>query len=244
MHLYGQIGRRIRRSPSSMNPVVRFCMGKPQPNPKSLVLIKGLPLSITNSSLSEALAGIDARRCEVEPGCALHIVDEAAAQVAAATLRNNLGLRATVKNTALPSLALHNLPNNVSVDSLRESFSRFEPLTVRMSGKRCITITLPDAETSLHAFKLAQTISVGGRNLTGNVSRSPDGRYCIQINNIPESEDMSTVLRSVSDVVCAQFPEASLSASRGHSTVTVRLSQEAAKNYSTSALDDVVNKVI
>jgi RNA recognition motif-containing protein len=49
--------------------------------------------------------------------------------------------QATIKNTALPSLVVKNLPNDVSADTLRESFGKFEPLAVRMSGKRCITVS-------------------------------------------------------------------------------------------------------
>ena len=66
-------------------------MGQPKPNPKSLVLVRGLPLSITNSSFAEAISGIDIRKCEVEPGCAIHIIDEAGAQVAASAIGTKLG---------------------------------------------------------------------------------------------------------------------------------------------------------
>jgi hypothetical protein len=94
LHVYNQLGRRVRKSSHlSLTPVARFCIGLPRPNPKSLVLIRGLPLSITNTKLSEAISGIDIRKSDVEPGCALHIVDEASAHVAANLVRNNLGLK-------------------------------------------------------------------------------------------------------------------------------------------------------
>lgn len=146
-----------KSSQISLTPVARFCLGLPRPNPKSLVIIRGLPLSITNTKFSEAISGVDIRKSEVEPGCALHIIDEAGAQIAAKIIRKDLGLKvyviictifflkflsqATVKNTALPSLVVKNLPNDVSADTLRESFGKFEPLAVRMSGKRSITVT-------------------------------------------------------------------------------------------------------
>ena len=57
------------------------------------------------------------------------------------------------------------------------------------------------------------------------MSKSPDGRYCIHVNNIPHGVDMNSALKAVSDVVTNEVPSASLSTKSGLCTVRVRLSE-------------------
>ncbi|CAE7575559.1 unnamed protein product, partial [Symbiodinium microadriaticum] len=50
-------------------------------------------------------------------------------------------------------------------------------------------------------------------------------------------------MRAVSDVVCKELPHAALSSSTGHSTVRVRLTEEAARRHNTASLEEALNKV-
>jgi hypothetical protein len=62
-----------------------------EPLNKCVVLLKGLPLSANSDSLSAALASVQhVRKIEVEPGCAVHVVEEAEAEYAATQIRDTL----------------------------------------------------------------------------------------------------------------------------------------------------------
>jgi small subunit ribosomal protein S5 len=209
---------------SLLSPVANFCLAAPQPSNKTLVVLNGLPLSTTNSSLQQSLAGIDTiRKCEVEPGCALHVVDEAGAIFAAKQIQDKLNYRTVVRNACLPSLVLNNVPGNVSADMIYQSFQKYYPQAVRFSGKRSILVTVADSEQVLEALQLVKSISIDGQNLTGHVTTTPDGRFCVQVSDLPSSADLSVVLSTISSTVNAEIPAATLSASTGTATVKVRV---------------------
>lgn len=70
--------------------VGRVSMCTNTPSNKTTALLQRLPLSATQSILTEAVADLNCRRVEMEPGCAVHFVSEAQADHAAASL-NGLG---------------------------------------------------------------------------------------------------------------------------------------------------------
>jgi hypothetical protein len=100
------------------------------------------------------LTGI--RRVEIEPGCSLHIFQEAEAHSAAQFLsekfnfevcifpRSNLSLmllillilltQTYVSSATLPSIVLSNLPAEVSANSLLDAFQSFRPQTINITG--------------------------------------------------------------------------------------------------------------
>lgn len=122
--------------------VANFCIGPAKPNPKSLVILKSLPITITNTELSQLVSGIDTiRRSEVEPGCALHLIDEVKAEIAAKQIRS-LNLKANIQTTCLPSLVLHNIPNNITHENISKAFEQYNPTAIRFSGKRQIIVSL------------------------------------------------------------------------------------------------------
>jgi hypothetical protein len=76
------------RLPHQLTKVASLCLGPAKPNPKSLILIKDLPITVTNESFAQAISSVqNVRRSEVEPGCALHLIDQVAAEYAAQQIR-------------------------------------------------------------------------------------------------------------------------------------------------------------
>jgi hypothetical protein len=76
------------RLPHRLTKVASMCIGPSKPNPKSLILIKDLPITVTNESFAQVISSIEnVRKSEVEPGCALHLIDQVAAEYAAQQIR-------------------------------------------------------------------------------------------------------------------------------------------------------------
>lgn len=226
---------------SLLSPMANLCMAASRPNNKTLVVLDGLPLSTTNSTLQEALAGIDTiRKSEVQPGCALHVVDEAGAMFAAKEITDKLKYRATVRNACLPSIVLNNVPSTVSADDIQKSFQKYDPKAVRFSGKRSILVTVADSAEAVDALQLVKTISIDGHNLSGHITTTPEGRYCVQISDLPVSADLSVMLNTVSKTVSAELPAATLSASTGTATVKVRVDTS---KLSPTLLQDAIGRV-
>lgn len=76
--------------------VSSLCIGLPKPNPKTIVILNDLPLNTTNSTLQELITTnnvSEVRKTEVEPGCAIHIIDQVAAEFGAQKIRDQLNLR-------------------------------------------------------------------------------------------------------------------------------------------------------
>lgn len=61
------------------------------PSSKTTVILRKLPLSVTATSLKEALAEVNARKIELEPGFNAHFSNEAAAEMAAGIIEDKFG---------------------------------------------------------------------------------------------------------------------------------------------------------
>ena len=217
------IAARVKQR-SLLSPMANLCMAASAPNNKTLVILDGLPLSTTNSILQESLAGVDhLRKCEVQPGCALHVVDEAGAIFAAKQIEDKLNYRASVRNVCLPSIVLNNVPSHVSADVIQQSFQSYDPKAIRFSGKRSILVTVSDSVQAVNALQLVKSVSIDGQTLTGHITTTPDGRFCVQISDLPLSADLSVMLNTISSTINAELPAATLSASTGTATVKVRV---------------------
>ena len=86
-----------------------LCIGPSKPNPKTLIFLKNLPVSLTNQSFQQTIQSIDTiRKSEVEPGCALHVIDEVKAEYAAQQIRSfNLKVMLTHSLTHPPLPSIH-----------------------------------------------------------------------------------------------------------------------------------------
>jgi hypothetical protein len=103
----------LRISPQFFQ-IASFCIGPAKPNPKTLILLQNLPLSLTNETLSQTVQQIETiRKSEVEPGCALHVIDQVKAEFAAQQIRSlNLKVASLqiLSITFLTNLSLLQLP--------------------------------------------------------------------------------------------------------------------------------------
>lgn len=80
-----------------------LCIGPSKPNPKTLIFLKNLPVSLTNQSFLQTIQSIDTiRKSEVEPGCALHVIDEVKAEYAAQQIRS-FNLKVMLSSLTPPS---------------------------------------------------------------------------------------------------------------------------------------------
>jgi hypothetical protein len=123
------IGTSILRNNQLLRPssqflqIASFCIGPSKPNPKTLILLQNLPISLTNESLSQTVQQIETiRKSEVEPGCALHVIDEVKAEFAAQQIRS-LNLKVP---PALPPSSLSNL--NLSSSTSGQCSPHMPPL--------------------------------------------------------------------------------------------------------------------
>jgi small subunit ribosomal protein S5 len=234
------IAARVKQR-SLLSPTANFCMAASAPNNKTLVILDGLPLSTTNSSLQESLSGVEnVRKCEVQPGCALHVVDEAGAIFAAKQIGDKLNYSASVRNVCLPSIVLNNVPGSVTAEVIQQSFQKYDPKVIRFSGKRSILVTVADSVQAVDALQLVNSISIDGQTLTGHITTTPDGRFCIQISDLPVGADLSVMLNTISSTVNAELPAATLSASTGTASVKVRVDT---KKLSPALLEEALSRV-
>lgn len=65
------------------------------PSATTSVILTKLSNATVESDLKEALASVDCRRIELEPGCSLHFISECEANVAAKFLKSNLKAEVT-----------------------------------------------------------------------------------------------------------------------------------------------------
>ena len=210
-------------SPASQH----LCIAATTPSNKSLVALDTLSLQTTTSKLQKAVSTIDTiRKCEVQPGCTLHVVDEAGAIFAAEQVSRGLGCKTTVRNSCLPSLVLKNLPGNVSASVIQESFQCYDPKVIRFSGKRSISVTVREVTQAVNALTLARTLSVNGHKINGHIATVPDGRFCVQISDLPTDTKLSSILDDLTRVIQAEIPSATLTATTGTASVVVRLDAE------------------
>lgn len=216
-------------------------MAPARPNNKTLVMLDGLPLSTTNESLRQAIGEMETvRKCEVEPGCALHVVDEVGASCLAKEIEKQLKMNSTVRNTCLPSVVLKNLPSSVNSQAIFSSFQKYNPMAVRFSGKRSVLVTVTDGAEALEVLRLVKTMTIDGQNLSGHITSTPEGRYCVQVSDIPQASDLTDALKAVSSTVNEAHPNATLSVNTGTTTVKVRMG---ASKYSSQKLEEFLSRV-
>jgi hypothetical protein len=122
-------------------PVVqRRLLSATGPSPTTTVLLQNVPSSATETSLRAALQGISFRKIEMEPGCALHLGNEAEAIYASSILHKKYNSVTNISSTTMPSLTLQNLPSTVNLEKLSKSFSKYQPKIIRMAGQPTIQV--------------------------------------------------------------------------------------------------------
>jgi hypothetical protein len=134
-------------------------------------------------NLEDVLKGI--RRVEIEPGCSLHIFQEAEAHSAAQFLSEKFNfevkkalnidiscitgdkqrIQTSVSSATLPSIVLSNLPAEVTANGLLEAFQSFKPQTINITGSttanvRNVTIISNHIERQVYFLKAESAISL------------------------------------------------------------------------------------
>lgn len=125
---------------NSITVASRRLPGATVPSPTTTVLLRDIPSSATETSLRASLQGINFRKVEMEPGCAIHLATEAEANYASSILQKKYGSITNVSSTTMPSLTLQNLPSTVHVERLASSFSKHQPKIIRMAGQPMIQV--------------------------------------------------------------------------------------------------------
>ena len=113
-----------------------------EPSTTTTLIVKSLSATATETSLKAALAGVvtNTRKVEMEPGCSIHVVNEAQASYITSTLASRFSYDCSVASTTLPSLLLQNLPSTVCSSRLEKAFGRFQPKLIRLVGSASIKV--------------------------------------------------------------------------------------------------------
>lgn len=122
----------------------RRALSTVEPSTTTTVIIKSLSASATETSLKAALADVvtNTRKVEMEPGCSIHVINEAQASYVSSIMASKFSYDGSVTSTTLPSLLLQNLPSTVCSNRLEKAFGRFQPKMIRLVGSSSIKVPL------------------------------------------------------------------------------------------------------
>ena len=191
-------------------------LGKnPVPSSTTTLKLLGLPASLTESSLRDGLKGIvDARKVEIEPGCAIHVLNEAEATFAIHTLTSAklddiIMSECSISHTTLPSLMFENVPSNVSLEALQVSLKAqgMKPLSVQSHGSASLRVSFTSDEEALRAVKMIKNLKLEGKVLCVRVSSAATKGYVVTVHTANLSKESSVKMQ---DAVKAAFPNAQL----------------------------------
>lgn len=167
------------------------------PSVKTSVLLHRIPPTLTQALLKEKLEDVKIRKVELEPGCSIHVLNEAEASSVSNFVTSSFNYETKVVSTALPSLLLQNLPDKVSIEALNKSFSDFNPVAVNLSGGNTFQVHVSDANNALKAAALIEGVNINKNQLKTSTAKLPSGQYAIKVFNIPASEIDSEVEKAI-----------------------------------------------
>jgi len=180
---------------------------------KTKVLLKRLPLAATESSIRDAVAELNCRRVEIEPGCAVHFTSEVAAE-RSRSLIANFGCHSMLKPAVIPALLLNNMSPSVSTEVITTAFKKYDPKMVRLLSSAGLEIVLASPEEALAVQKAINQVEVGGQKLRTHSLMLPDNKPALQIFNIPASSSAGDVqqllVKTISEVSASAAPQFSV----------------------------------
>ena len=132
--------RSIIKSKHSLMTVSRRTVSSVEPSTTTTLILKNLSAATTETSLKAAIGAIPTRKIELEPGCSIHVVNEAEATYVSSILASKYNYDSRIAGTTLPSLLLQNLPSSVSTQRLEKAFGRFKPKMIRLVGSSSIQV--------------------------------------------------------------------------------------------------------
>ena len=111
-----------------------------EPSATTTVILKNLSPLTTETSLKAALVDIKCRKVEMEPGCSIHVRNEAEANYVSSLVASKFQYDGQIASTSMPSLLLQNLPTSVCADRLEKAFASFSPKMIRLIGGSSIQV--------------------------------------------------------------------------------------------------------
>lgn len=115
-----------------------------EPSTTTTVVLKNISPTTTETSLKAGLSEINFRKVEIEPGCSIHVRNEAEAMHISSSIASKFNYEGAISSTTMPSLLLQNLPSSICSDNLKRIFGKYDPKTVRLIGTKSIQVNEVD----------------------------------------------------------------------------------------------------
>jgi hypothetical protein len=116
------------------------------PSETTTVMLRKLHPSATAKSLDDLVkaSGLRIRKAEIEPGCALQVLNEVHAECAASLIAKKFKCDTKLSGTTVPALLLQNLPGSVGAEDIKKSFVKHDPKSIHLSGGVTLSVrTIP-----------------------------------------------------------------------------------------------------
>ena len=134
--------RSIFRSKSLLS-LPRRTLSTKEPSGTTTAIIKNLSASSNETNLKLAILDtIKLRKLEVEPGCSIHLLNEAEATFVSSMVTTKFDYEGTISPTTMPSLLLQNLPSSICSQRLEKAFGRFQPKLIRLVGSSSLQVSI------------------------------------------------------------------------------------------------------
>jgi small subunit ribosomal protein S5 len=160
----------------------------PTPSSKTTVLLKDLDKSVTEAVLKNHFKDIEGSRVvQLQPGCSIHVMDEAQAIYGKNVLMNKMKLDSIIVNTSLPSLMISNIPDDIAVETIAKSFNKYTPNSVHLFGSYTAQVTVQGAEKALKLSNIVNKLVIGDRTLHSSIVNMSNDNYRVNIYNFSAS---------------------------------------------------------
>ncbi len=172
---------------------MRLSSSAREPSSSTTIQILDLPLDMTESKLHDTVGDLlnGYRKAEIEPGCAIHLTNEAEVEAAVKQLAaSDLSLDAegcSIVRTSMPSILLENLPSHVSFMSLNTAFKEKNVQLVHLMGGPTLQVQVVNAQDALAIVKIIEGIKIGDRKLCTRVAKIGE-KHVINVANVPTGE--------------------------------------------------------
>lgn len=175
------------------------------PSATTTALLRHLPNTVTIEKLTAAVKDINARKVELEPGFICHTIFESDAMYLQKYFSEK-SLETKIVSSSIPSLMLSNLAPQVSLESIRNTFSKFNPTRIQLIGTVLAEAHLTSVEDALIFKKSASAISIEGRQLQVETIYISTSNVLVRVFNIPANVSLDAFLGHLKPVI----PEALL----------------------------------
>lgn len=224
------------------------------PSATTTIELSNLPYDVTQSSLSDTLGSLKdlgMRSVNVEPGCIVHVPNEASASYVMKKLMtapfNIPNEQCHISRTTYPAVLLENLPADISIGSITSGFAANPPKFVHINGTPSVVVSVASTGDSTAAADEALTIS---KLISSNSSQdcrisrlSSDGGYLVYVNGFPVGQSDEENLKSISTLLSQDFPNANIAISNSNkSSIILKFSSKKSMRVDHSSLREAVSQ--